>query len=399
MFGSVSSMEQDLMTEPKVLFPTQPKRTHTLLAPQFLGSQVQIHASSGSLSRQSGGVQLKIDRSRNTGTIQNLRVDPEHRRQGLGTRLMQAAVAQAKLQGLSELRLEARSTEMGVSSVTLAGFYRRMGFREDGPAPNGGPRMSLLLGGNVHQAASVQAKYPAAAHRAVVPAAARAFVGATSTTPFSPVRVVQRKPVFAPVPQRPASTAKTPHAWGRGGVLQRAATSSVSVGDTYFTQATIGSNFTSIGTQTDKALFAVERAASDLRKLKTGVQRPSWLLNLSVFKITSPTSGESGTYSLDNRRLYVLKEGGATDFTPVWVNQQTMYGDLYKLTAQWDSLGIKVTDTAKGTDMPADWSLLGQFLRAILAAVGVTTVAAKPAWSPTVATQVGAVCTSYQYNV
>ncbi len=69
-----------------------------------------------------GSVQLKIDRARSVGTIQNLRVHPDHRQRGLATMLMQSTVAQARMRGLSSVNLVARAEEPGLSGM-LVGFY------------------------------------------------------------------------------------------------------------------------------------------------------------------------------------------------------------------------------------------------------------------------------------
>lgn len=85
--------------------------------------------------------------------LQSILVSPAHRRQGLGARLLEAAIAQGKCWGSERLLLEVRAGN--AAALTL---YRRLGFLEDGcrrgyypPATPGTPRedavlMSLPLG-------------------------------------------------------------------------------------------------------------------------------------------------------------------------------------------------------------------------------------------------------------
>lgn len=324
---------------------------------------------------------------------------------GLGTRLMQAAVAQARLMGLSSLALEARSAEHGFSGAHLVAFYRKLGFHESGPALRGGSRMSLSLGTPAPKSAPVQLKPAGTPVFAPVPQP-RAGVGLVQ--PRSIARPVA-PPVFAPVPRVAATSGAAvqprkaghpvfppvPHiAVPRSAVLQRAVNQQVNVSDLRFTQASVSPTFSSIPKGTPDRLANLDSAADHVTK---SGKHPAWLQGLHVFKITHADYG-TNVYTLDNRRAYVLQKAELTSFTPTWASIQEVYENLFKFTTTDDSKSIKLKATKSEPVIPSEYSLIGQFVRDILAAVGVVNAAALPAWA-TAAAAVNPVAANYQFNV
>jgi ribosomal protein S18 acetylase RimI-like enzyme len=79
------------------------------------------------------------------GFIANLKVDNEHRRRGVGAKLIDAAVATARRQGFSSLSLEARPSDNGITPHALVAMYRRQGFKSVGRSQRGNPLMERKL--------------------------------------------------------------------------------------------------------------------------------------------------------------------------------------------------------------------------------------------------------------
>ena len=97
--------------------------------------------------------------------IANLQVAREHRRQGVGKMLMQAAVDRVQRQGLVAV-LEARPSDGSIPQQALVSMYQRLGFHVTGSSHRGSPYMQ-------HGHAVAQPKMPphvAAARPVVQPA-------------------------------------------------------------------------------------------------------------------------------------------------------------------------------------------------------------------------------------
>jgi|GEM_PF-1338008 len=77
--------------------------------------------------------------------ISNLMVDKQHRRRGVATQLMNAALKSARNQGFSAARLEARPSDTTISSQSLVSMYQKMGFRNVGKSGRGNPLMERRL--------------------------------------------------------------------------------------------------------------------------------------------------------------------------------------------------------------------------------------------------------------
>jgi ribosomal protein S18 acetylase RimI-like enzyme len=77
--------------------------------------------------------------------ISNLKVETEHRRQGLANQLMSAAMQTARSHGFSGARLEARPSDNGITPQALVSMYQRLGFRNVGKSHRGNPLMERRL--------------------------------------------------------------------------------------------------------------------------------------------------------------------------------------------------------------------------------------------------------------
>jgi len=64
------------------------------------------------------------------GHVLNIGVDPQHRRRGVGTALMQRLMDYFKKRGVNKVRLEARESNIGARQ-----FYSFLGFSEVGKVP------------------------------------------------------------------------------------------------------------------------------------------------------------------------------------------------------------------------------------------------------------------------
>jgi GNAT superfamily N-acetyltransferase len=78
--------------------------------------------------------------------ISNLSVAPQHRRQGLATKLVGAALASARSQGFVEASLEAHPDDGNISRAALVSMYQKLGFRMTGLSQRGNPLMQSRPG-------------------------------------------------------------------------------------------------------------------------------------------------------------------------------------------------------------------------------------------------------------
>ena len=74
--------------------------------------------------------------------ISDLEVTAGHRRHGLGTMLMKAAMDSAKRNGRIATELEARPGPGSISNQALVGMYQKLGFKNAGSTQRGNPKMS-----------------------------------------------------------------------------------------------------------------------------------------------------------------------------------------------------------------------------------------------------------------
>ena len=114
---------------------------YAVQAPIHLAAQSQqIRATLGGTQHVAGSVDIS---SAGGGKIyiSNLRVDQQHRRQGVAARLIDAAIATARRQGFRSATLEARPSDNGISPQALVAMYRRHGFKSVGKTGRGSPLM------------------------------------------------------------------------------------------------------------------------------------------------------------------------------------------------------------------------------------------------------------------
>ncbi len=97
----------------------------------------------------------------------------------------------------------------------------------------------------------------------------------------------------------------------------------------------------------------------------------------------------------------MLQKSGHAQFTPQWATFQQVYENLFKFTVADDSKSIKLTNTKADPVVPSEWSVIGEFVGAILAHFSAENVAQLPPWANIVnrATFVNNITTQFQFNV
>ena len=125
--------------------PASKAPAYAVQAPQPLGAgSQQIRATIHGSPQVAGSVEI----SRAAGGkafISNLKVDQQHRRRGVATQLIDAAITTARRQGFKAASLEARPSDNGISPQALVAMYRRQGFQSVGKSHRGSPVMERKL--------------------------------------------------------------------------------------------------------------------------------------------------------------------------------------------------------------------------------------------------------------
>jgi ribosomal protein S18 acetylase RimI-like enzyme len=104
------------------------------------GSGWDIQVAAPGASQPVGSVQLTA--SKDGVNISNLKVAPEHRRQGLAGQLVDAALRTARSNGYRVAQLEARPEAFAdVAPGALVSMYRKLGFQTTGISERGNPLM------------------------------------------------------------------------------------------------------------------------------------------------------------------------------------------------------------------------------------------------------------------
>lgn len=119
---------------PKTSAPTQYRVTSSRLSP---GGTQTIHATLGPNGNAIGSVEI-VPSSGQKAEIINLKVDPNHRHNGVGRMLVNAAMQASRAAGFSGARLEAYPDSPGISPSTLGSMYTSLGFRTMGRTSRGG---------------------------------------------------------------------------------------------------------------------------------------------------------------------------------------------------------------------------------------------------------------------
>lgn len=210
-------------TQPKTPSPSmQPQVQYELSPPVWVGNgRQQIRVKMKGSPTPVGSVDVHY-RQPGTAFISDLEVNQSHRRHGIATMLMKAALESARRNGSNATELEARPSPGSISNQALVGMYEKLGFRNSGVSSRGNPRMSVKgavqqkpaaepFGTRMNSAASHQPQYH--------------VQSAGLMSPASTVRVVQ---FSHPVNILMRSMQRT---------VQRTSSKDGKMGATYFTQS------------------------------------------------------------------------------------------------------------------------------------------------------------------
>lgn len=116
------------------------ERQYAVRPPLRSGSGWQIDLAAQGRPEPVGSLQLTA--SDHGVYISNLKVSPEHRRQGLAGQLIDAALRTARSNGYRVAQLEARpDSSADVTPGALVSMYRKLGFRTTGISKRGNPVM------------------------------------------------------------------------------------------------------------------------------------------------------------------------------------------------------------------------------------------------------------------
>lgn len=119
--------------------PSQPVH-YSVRAPRPTSSGWDIQVAPQGAAQPVGSVQLTA--SKNGIYISHLKVAPEHRRHGLASQLVDAALRTARSNGYSVAQLEARpDSAADVAPSALVQMYRKLGFQTTGISQRGNPLM------------------------------------------------------------------------------------------------------------------------------------------------------------------------------------------------------------------------------------------------------------------
>lgn len=122
--------------------PVQQQPQYELSPPIWVGNgRQQIRVKSKGSPVPVGSVDLHYDQP-GRAFISDLEVNQGHRRHGVGTMLMKAAMDSARRNGSTATELEARPGPGSISNQALVGMYQKLGFRNAGFTQRGSPKMS-----------------------------------------------------------------------------------------------------------------------------------------------------------------------------------------------------------------------------------------------------------------
>lgn len=124
--------------------PAQRAGYRLMPATPLAGGRQQIRVAVSGSRQVAGSVDIRPTGG-GKAFISNLKVERDFRRQGLANQLMDAALRNARSQGLKAARLEAHPSDDGISPQALVSMYSRMGFRSVGRSSRGNPLMERRL--------------------------------------------------------------------------------------------------------------------------------------------------------------------------------------------------------------------------------------------------------------
>ena len=122
--------------------PVQPQAQYELASPAWVGNgRQQIRVKLKGSSTPIGSVDVHYQKG-GKAYISDLEVTQAHRRHGVGTMLMKAAMDSARRNGSMATELEANPGPGSISKQSLVGMYQKLGFRNTGISRRGNPKLS-----------------------------------------------------------------------------------------------------------------------------------------------------------------------------------------------------------------------------------------------------------------
>jgi GNAT superfamily N-acetyltransferase len=119
----------------------QPQTGYQLSSPIWVGTgRQQIRVTAKGSPTPVGTVDVHYDNGK--AFISDLEVVQGHRRHGVGTMLMKAAMDSARRNGSSATELEANPGPGSISKQSLVGMYQKLGFKGAGSTRRGNPLLS-----------------------------------------------------------------------------------------------------------------------------------------------------------------------------------------------------------------------------------------------------------------
>lgn len=120
----------------------QPQSQYELSPAMWVGNgRQQIQVRIKGAPTPIGSVDVHYDKP-GKAFISDLEVNQSHRRHGVATMLMKAAMESARRNGSSATELEARPGAGSISNQALVGMYQKLGFKNSGVSRRGNPKLS-----------------------------------------------------------------------------------------------------------------------------------------------------------------------------------------------------------------------------------------------------------------
>lgn len=318
--------------------PSQPKlpassaqqqAQYQLSSPIWVGNgRQQIRVTAKGSHMPIGSVDVHYNQPKKA-YISDLAVAPAHRRHGVGTMLMKAAMESARRTGSLTTELEARPGPGSISTQSLVGMYTKLGLKQAGVSRRGNPFMKSELPMPVQRAVpEIQRGVPSPGSRGS--ATRQAGVASAGAMLRSNPGTIQRM-------QQPQQTGDP--------------------SDFMFIHHTVSPYFSSGPTKGSPG----EHLDKVVKDIESGNTNPMDFPPLPIFTIDDP-NGIYGTqtFSLSNRRLYVFKKSGTTNIKVRAATIQEVLDSLWKMTNESGGyLYPKLTQFGNKNVQPT--GLLGEF--------------------------------------
>lgn len=136
-----------------------------------------------------------------------------------------------------------------------------------------------------------------------------------------------------------------------------------------FTQASVGSSFTEVPEGVPRRLAKLGASSAEIDK---GDALPGWIQGLRVFSIKHPGTEEERIFSLDNRRLKVIKGstlGNQVEIPVQWADFAEVIAECFKFTNRkiWEEAEITDQPTEEQRAIAPEGNLLGDFFADLVA--------------------------------